>query len=217
MDKENKVIGDEKATENVRLCPDGVYRWTYEFDMLKNPTILFTVWKVLGVSCGILVLFWLVIGLIDGSIRSAGFFIGMGKTVLFVLAVMLVLGAVSYLILAAVYGRKYQVLFELTDGYVRHIQMPRQYGRAEAIGLLTALSGVVSGRPGVAGIGMNSARSVMETRLGTVTSIKSKRKRNTVFLNSGLERNQVYASDADFDFVENFLRTRCAGAKCISR
>ena len=30
--------------------PDGVYRWAYDFNMLTNPTILFTVFK--GVSIG---------------------------------------------------------------------------------------------------------------------------------------------------------------------
>ena len=41
-----------QASENIRPCPDGVYRWTYEFDMLRNPTIMFSVWKVLGIAFG---------------------------------------------------------------------------------------------------------------------------------------------------------------------
>ena len=49
-------MNGEKVTENVYLCPDGVYRWVYEFPMLKNPAILFTVWRVLLMSCAICVL-----------------------------------------------------------------------------------------------------------------------------------------------------------------
>ena len=33
-------------SKNIVLCPDGKYRWYYEYPMLKNPVILFTVWKV---------------------------------------------------------------------------------------------------------------------------------------------------------------------------
>ncbi len=38
---------------NVKLCPDGKYRWCYEVNMLKNPMILFTVFKVLAISFAI--------------------------------------------------------------------------------------------------------------------------------------------------------------------
>ena len=43
---EGRIEG-RKVTENIYLCPDGMYRWFYEFDMIRNPTILFTVWKVM--------------------------------------------------------------------------------------------------------------------------------------------------------------------------
>ena len=48
---------NDAVTERIRLCPDGVYRWFYSFSMLKNPAQLFTVWKVLGLSFGIVYLF----------------------------------------------------------------------------------------------------------------------------------------------------------------
>ena len=43
----NEILEGKKVSENIYLCPDGVYRWIYEFPMAKNPTILITVWKVL--------------------------------------------------------------------------------------------------------------------------------------------------------------------------
>lgn len=30
------------GNRSIRLCPDGKYRWFYEFSMLKNPTVIFT-------------------------------------------------------------------------------------------------------------------------------------------------------------------------------
>ena len=39
--------------KEVRLCSDGKYRWVYEMNLLKNPTIFFTVLKVMMISVGI--------------------------------------------------------------------------------------------------------------------------------------------------------------------
>ena len=47
--------------------------------------------------------------------------------------VFFVLSIVSYLILAALYGGKYQVLFEMTEDSVTHIQMPKQFKKAENV------------------------------------------------------------------------------------
>jgi hypothetical protein len=49
----------EKTDSRVTLCPDGKYRWVYEVPMLKNPSILYDVYKVLGISFGVV---WLLNG-----------------------------------------------------------------------------------------------------------------------------------------------------------
>ena len=57
----------EKADSRVTLCPDGKYRWVYEVPMLKNPSILYDVYKVLGISFGVVwLLNVLLIGCEDG-------------------------------------------------------------------------------------------------------------------------------------------------------
>lgn len=38
----------------ITLCADGVYRWGYELKLLKNPTILFVIFKIFG---------WIIFGL----------------------------------------------------------------------------------------------------------------------------------------------------------
>ncbi|MBO4414141.1 MAG: hypothetical protein IKX86_02620 [Clostridia bacterium] len=209
----------EKVSENIWLCPDGVYRWTYEYKMLKNPTIIFTVWKVLGISCGIMLLFGLIIGLIDGGFTVFGDLLGMGKTLLIVVfGVLLPLSIIAYLILAATYGWKYQVLFEMTEDSVSHIQMPKQFKKAEALGWITTAVGLAAGKPYMIGSGLGvAARSTMTTEFRYVASIKSRRKRGTIHVNQKLDRNQVYAEDADFEFVEKFLISHCPSAKVSSR
>ena len=48
---------ETQADSRVTLYPDGKYRWVYEVPMLKNPSILIDVYKVLGISFGIVWLF----------------------------------------------------------------------------------------------------------------------------------------------------------------
>ena len=40
-----------------------------------------------------------------------------------------------------------------------------------------------------------------------------RRKRNTIYVDQLLDKNQVYAEDADFDFVVKFIKGRCVKAK----
>ncbi len=216
MENENNdvVLKGEKVTENIWLCPDGVYRWTYEFDMRRNPMILFTVLKVMAIAWSVVYLFTLAIDLFSGNIHSLGDFWNSSKLFVIMAGIVLVLSLVSYVILAALYGWKYQVLFELTDTSVTHIQMPKQFKKAEAIGWLTMLAGIVAKKPSMVGLGLNvAAKNSSTSEFKSVEFVKVRRKRNTIHVNQLLDKNQVYAEDADFDFVEKFITERCTKAK----
>ena len=205
---------EARVTENIWLCADGVYRWTYEFKMLRNPTILFTVWKVLGLSFGIVFAFTLTIDLLQGVVTSLEELWQSSKVFLILIGVFFVISVVSYLILAAVYGGKYQVLFEMTEDSVTHIQMPRQFEKGQAIGWLTSFVGALSGKPYMIGLGMNvAAKSSSTTEFSKVRTVKVRRRRNTIYVNQLLEKNQVYAEDADFDYLAQFIVSRCSKAK----
>ena len=182
-DKSEKTVSGDKITENVYLCPDGKYRWCYEFRMLKNPAILITVLKVLMLSFGIVV----------------GF---------------MVLGAVSYLILAAMYGWSYQVLFTMDENGVEHRQMKKQFEKAEAIGWLTAAVGLAAGNIGRAGTGLLAATKTSTTsEFQHVRKVRAVQRRDVIYVNQLLEHNQVYVEDADFDFVRNYIEEHCPNAK----
>lgn len=211
--KQNERKG-EKVTENIWLCPDGVYRWHYELNMLRNPTIILSVWKVLAVSFGAVFALLLAIDLIQRNIGSMEDLAGIGKLFLILTAVFICLSVVSYLILAAMYGGKYMVLFEMTEDYVRHIQMPRQFRKAQAMGWLALLAGIASGRPAAAAPGLiASARNTSTSVFKDVDVVRSRRRRSTIHVSQRLDKNQVYAEDADFDFVEKFIQDRCIRAK----
>ena len=61
------MLSGGKVMENIYLCPDKVYRWTYEFDILRTPTIFFTICKVVIGSFGAVYVFVLLLGLFIGS------------------------------------------------------------------------------------------------------------------------------------------------------
>ena len=46
-----------------------------------------------------------------------------------------------------------------------------------------------------------------------VEYLRIRRKRHTIHADQLLDKNQVYAVDADFDFVEKFIKDRCVKAK----
>lgn len=212
--KEELMTQGEKVTENIWLCPDGVYRWSYEVDMLRNPVIMLTVWKVLGIAFGVVFIFHLVLAVFDSAMTPAEIARNTGMLVLIIGGILLVLSIVSYLILAALYGWKYQVLFEMTDKQVTHIQMPKQFKKAEAIGWLTAFVGSLAGKPYMVALGSNVAvRNTSTSEFESVEVVKVRRKWHTIHVDYLLDKNQVYAEDADFDFVERFILERCVKAK----
>ena len=43
---------DQLQNSQITLCPDGKYRWAYEFNLYRNPTILFVLFKIFGAIIG---------------------------------------------------------------------------------------------------------------------------------------------------------------------
>lgn len=208
-------LGGEHVTQHIIRCPDGVYCWYYEFPMLKNPTILFTVWKVLGISFGAV---WLLVFLLTLVGDSGSPWLGenlMQVTLVFLalMAVFLVISILAYLLVAASFGGYYVVLFEMDEQRIVHTQVPRQFKRAEAIAWLTMFAGLAAGNVGRVGQGLLVAtKSSSSSILQSVTSLKPRRGRQTIYVDQGLSKNQVYASGEDFDFVLSFLQLYCPNA-----
>ncbi|MBR2244030.1 MAG: hypothetical protein IJ888_04785 [Prevotella sp.] len=201
------------VNEHVRLYPDGKYRWVYEVNMLTNYSILFDVWKVLGISMGILVLLFVVIAVFDGD-WDVDMLIGMASTLGIVALVMLVLGLIGYFVYAAISGWKYAVLFIMDEKEVVHQQMPNTVKKGQLIGALTILAGLASGRPGAVGIGvLAQSRLSMTSTLAHVERLISCRKMNLIKVNERFEKNRVYVNTEDFDFVYDFLLTHCTHLK----
>ena len=205
-------IDNNYRGKDVLLCNDGKYRWVYEMNMLTNPTIFLTVFKIFF---WIILAGWLVFGLflylIHGDVAG---FLAMGKAMLVALAIMAVLTALGVLVLAALYGGKYVVLFEMDETEVKHIQMPRQVRKAEVVGLITALVGLAAKRPTTAGAGLLSAgKSSTTSVFEQVRRVVPRRAFHLIKVNQLLNKNQIYVPDEDFDFVYDFIKSHCKNAK----
>ena len=203
----------EYVTENIVKCEDGVYRWYYEFPMMKNPTILFTIYKVLGISFGAVYMLVAIMTIAD-SYSEPGALLKLTGIFLLIMLVFAVIGFLAYVIIAASYGWKYTVLFEMYEDRIIHIQTPRQFKKAEAVAWLTMFAGVVTGSIGRVGQGLLIATKQSSVSVyDRVKTVKVRSGRHTIFLNQTFEKNQIYADDADFEFVKNYILQRCTNAK----
>ena len=201
-------LAERKAAGNVCLCPDGKYRWVYEFDMLKNPSMLITIIKGMALSFGIVLAIIFLMLLLGGDLKYWDLedYTGFLRGYLILLAFMLALSVVSYIIVAGIYGWKYMVLFEMNEKEVRQIQMQKQFQKAEAMGWLAAMVGLATGNLTAAGTGILAAsRNVSTSVFASVRNVKVSRLRHTIHVNQLLDRNQVYADGEDFDFVLQYI------------
>ena len=202
-----------KSDSRVTLYPDGKYRWVYEVPMLKNPSILFDVYWVLGISFGLVWLFNVLLIGCEGDLSLESLW-DFSSVFLILMLVFAVIGYVAYVIVAWTYGWKYVVLFTLDEKEVVHQQMPHQMKKAKVLGALTALAGAAAGKPGVVGSGiLASSRSTSTSVLANVKSIKARRRLNLIKVNQLFNRNRIYVPDEDFDFVYDFLCKHCTKAK----
>ena len=206
-----KTMGTD--TFRVRKFDDGIYRWIYELNMYKNPIILITVFKVLGMVAVIVFMISTIIQLIAGNF-SLEFNPDGLKVIVGVVLVLIAITVLSYFIVAKQYGGKYIVIFEMTEDSITHRQMDSQFDKAKALGWWTTIIGMASGNLATAGIGLTAAtRNSMTSEYASVRKVKAKKWQHLIHVNGVLERNQVYVCDEDFDFVMHFLKERCINAR----
>lgn len=205
---DREEIEGKVVTPNIKYCPDGVYRWIYEYDMLRNPTLLFTIWKVLGMAFCVPLIIAVGADFFNDDLTMeslmTSFALFGGLYLLFV-----VMGAFAYLIVAFQWGWKYMVLFEMDDEGITHIHMQKQFKKAEAIGWLAAMAGVVSGNISTTGAGLLAAtHDSLRSTFSKVKKMKVNRRRHVIKLNEILNKNQIYAEDEDFDFILDYIKGR---------
>ena len=207
-------IRGRKITGNIYYCPDGKYRWIYELNMLTNPIILLTIWKIFI----ILIIIQLVLAfLIELFERNVGGWVKdylLSPGILIVPGILFGLSIIAYLIVAAIYGWKYIVLFEMDDNGIDHIQMQKQFEKAAGLAWLTAMAGFATNNFTTAGAGiLAGSKSTSSSTFANVKKVISQKGLHCIRVNELLEKNQIYVADEDYEFVWEFITARCTNAK----
>lgn len=204
---------DIQCDYRVKLYEDGKYHWMYDLNMLKNPAVLIDVFKVFGITLLIMGCFLFIIQACENGIHveELGFVLMLMGFIAGILVVLVLLG---YLLYAAMSGWTYTVHFIMDENGVVHEQSPKAKKVGERIGFLTMLAGLLARKPGVMGSGMLAAsRTTMTTDFSKVRKVKTIRWMNTIKVNEPFGKNRVYVADDDFDFVYNYISSRCPKAK----
>ena len=199
---------------NIRHGKDGVYRWVYEFNLYRNPTILFTILKIFFVIIAIGIVIMLASMLNDyahGYTQADDILESVRFGILFMLFWM-VLCVVGYLIYAAMNGGKYCVMFEMDENGVTHRQFAKHVEKAQVVGLVNVLAGIATKSPTQVGIGLSSARSTLASSFDSVKTVQGIRRRQVIKVNEPMAKNQVYVVPEDYDFVLEFIRNHCPNA-----
>ena len=211
---EEPVRRRERPSPNIEHCPDGAYRWVYEFSMKRNPVLLFTILRVFALASAIMWAFMVVLSLADGDPFFATLW-SQGKFALLIFAIFAVLTLPAYFIVTAINGGKYIVLFEMDEEGITHTQEPKQFTKAQGLQWLAAMAGAALHDPTLVGAGfLGATHGGLRSDFAKVRRVKVLRRWNTVKLNQPLAKNQVYAQPEDMDFVLDYIRARLpAGTK----
>lgn len=199
-------------SQNIHYCADGKYRWVYEMHMMKNPILMITVYKAFGLTFIILWIIMAFISLISGDGLESVMF--STKVVLIIVAIFVPLIFLAFLLVAAMNGWKYVVMFEMDEYGLLHRQLQKQVKKAKAIGWLAVIAGLLGGNRGAASAGFVAAtKQELYSDFSAVRSVKAKRGFSTIKVNETLTRNQAYASKEDFDFVYQYILAHCPRLK----
>lgn len=196
----------------VRQYNDGKYRWVYEMPVLTNPSIFLSVFKIFGYIFGVsFIVFGFFIYAIHGD--WAGLW-EMAKGYLIALGIFAVLTVLGVLVVAAMYNGKYIVMFEMDEHTIKHIQVSEQFRKAKKLGQLSAFAGMMSGNFTLAGAGLlMSSKDTSVSNYTEVRRVKPLRRMHVIKVNELIEKNQIYVTDEDFDFVYDYIKSRCLNAK----
>lgn len=117
-------------------------------------------------------------------------------------------------VMAAIYKGKYIVLFEMGEKEISHIQVPEQFKKAQKLGKITAMAGAARGSFATAGAGtLATTKQASISEYSKVRKVKPSRWLHVIKVNELIERNQIYVPDEDFDFVYDYIKSRCPKAK----
>ena len=194
----------------IEYIEDGPFYWTYSQSLWSNPTILYTVLKVMLIAVLLVTLFIGGLAVMDGSFDAGEILlIGIGLALGFS-----VLSLLGYAVFAAISGGKYNMLFIMDDDCIMHAQMPKEASRGNKLMDVAGVVGILTGNPTLVGTSMaHHGRHTMTSTFANVKSITQDRAHDVIKIRAGVEFNQIYANPAQYDFVLSYIANRCPNVR----
>lgn len=208
---------NREESTTLTLSPDGKLRWAYDYSLYRNPVILTVIWRIFFFIILGMYLLMLLLETFERSFLEA--FKGLSPVFAALAAGMIVLSTAGYLLYALIMGGKYSVLFEMDQQGVKHMQLQRQFEKAQLLSFLSALAGGASGSVSAAAPGFNAAlKRSTYSKFKSVRAIDIDRRHQVIkIVTRDLIHNQVYAQGANFDQVESYILAHIPAAAKIKR
>lgn len=169
--------------------------WKISVPLFKNALILQQLGIAIGIPFGIMAL---IVGIASG--KSIYLFYALG-----LIAVLLLL---SWLLIMAVYGGKYEAEFVLdSEGALCRTQA-KQAKKNRFVNALTVILGLFSGKPTVAGVGLLAqSRQEVYLRWNGVKKVGYKPKNFTILLQGGFaESVALFCTEENYASIERIVR-----------
>lgn len=208
---------EEQLTSRVTLCPDGKYRWVYEVNLYRNPTILIDLLKAVVYIFLIMYVCFFIYGWIDDWFRIKSLqdlwdnLWGQAVPFFWMALFLAAICVISYYIGARRFGGVYSAMFEMDEKGVLHAQMSSQVKKQQVISAIAAMVGVAADDPGpVASAILTSTITAWKSDFPKVRKVKAVRWRNLIKVNELLTKNRIFVDDPeDYEFVLDYIRQRC--------
>lgn len=186
---------------------DTPYTWTYQYSLYRHPADNFRTifWALLAT----LVITWTIVSCINACENGIGSLSGSFLFLIIAIGGVVVLSYLGSLFIAFVNGGKYTVMFEMDDKKIIHRQLTTPGDRQDkvvkssiVIALLTLGHGART--PFINQIKAKS-RIVCTTSWSKVVQVVPHRSQHLICLKERVGTNKIYASDADYDFILNYI------------
>ena len=214
-------MNEEQLTSRVTLCPDGKYRWAYEVNLYRNPTILIDLVKAIVYIFLAMYVFFFIYGWIDGwnrirSLQDLWESLWEMAVPFFWMTLFLVaIAVISYYIGARGSGGVYTAQFEMDEKGVLHAQMAKEVKKQQVVNEIAAMAGIAADEPGmVASSILSSTFTAWKSDFPKVRHVIPVRRRDLIKVNELLTKNRIFVDDPeDYEFVLDYIRQRCPRVK----
>ena len=202
----------DNMDDRVKKCDDGKYRWIYELSLSRNPSVFYTLCKVVIISYFAPLLVLMVVSAREGSMIDTLKWIA--PIYLLCGLVLAIVVGLTYYFIYRYYNGSFTFLYEMDEESITLNRYGDDVDKTKLIGQISALTGVLTGSAGLAGSGSyvaasNSARS----NFRSVYSIKPYPERDLIKVNSPFLFNEIYVNKQDYDFVLEYIRSHVEQAK----